>query len=137
MRRRFVAAVELSGASLTAFAHPMPGPEGEALATDVAWFGPAEASRLVVVISGTHGVEGAYGSACQTAWASRMPKLPADTAVMMIHLINPWGTAWSRRVNEDNVDLNRNFIDWRAADRSAPSSLGEACAVVKSGCSVS
>jgi hypothetical protein len=29
----------------------------------------------------------------------------------MIHALNPYGFAWNRRVNEENVDLNRNFID--------------------------
>ena len=28
-----------------------------------------------------------------------------------MHAINPYGFAWTRRVNEDNVDLNRNFVD--------------------------
>lgn len=31
----------------------------------------------------------------------------------MVHVLNPYGMAWLRRVNENNVDLNRNF---RAAD---------------------
>ena len=31
--------------------------------------------------------------------------------VLLIHAINPYGFAWSRRVTEDNVDLNRNFVD--------------------------
>ncbi|MEQ8611293.1 MAG: M14 family metallopeptidase, partial [Parvibaculum sp.] len=30
---------------------------------------------------------------------------------VFIHAINPYGFAWNRRVNEDNVDLNRNFLD--------------------------
>lgn len=50
----------------------------------------------------------------------------------MIHLINPWGTAWSRRVNEDNVDLNRNFVDWKRAvprnERYAPLHNAFVCA---------
>ena len=32
----------------------------------------------------------------------------------MIHAINPYGFAWNRRVTEDNVDLNRNWIDFGA-----------------------
>jgi hypothetical protein len=28
----------------------------------------------------------------------------------MIHALNPFGFAWRRRFNEDNVDLNRNFL---------------------------
>jgi predicted deacylase len=29
--------------------------------------------------------------------------------MILIHALNPYGFAWLRRVNEDNVDLNRNF----------------------------
>jgi len=116
MRQRFLAAARAAGAALSEHVHPLHGPDGKPIATDVALIGPADAAKLMVVISGTHGVEGAYGSACQTAWLKQKDKwgLPEDAAVLMIHLINPWGTAWSRRVNEDNVDLNRNFIDWAA-----------------------
>ena len=35
--------------------------------------------------------------------------LPADTALLAIHAINPYGFAWMRRVTED-ADLNRNFV---------------------------
>ncbi|MFM0069193.1 DUF2817 domain-containing protein, partial [Paraburkholderia aspalathi] len=38
--------------------------------------------------------------------------LPAGTAVLLVHALNPYGFAWLRRANEDNVDLNRNFVDW-------------------------
>ncbi len=41
--------------------------------------------------------------------------VPDDLAVVLIHAINPYGFAWIRRVNEDNVDLNRNCIDFGAA----------------------
>ena len=30
----------------------------------------------------------------------------------MVHGVNPHGFAWQRRVNESNIDLNRNFIDF-------------------------
>jgi hypothetical protein len=30
----------------------------------------------------------------------------------MVHAINPYGFAWLRRVTEENVDLNRNWIDF-------------------------
>jgi hypothetical protein len=33
---------------------------------------------------------------------------------MAVHAINPHGFAWLRRVTEDNVDLNRNFVDFAA-----------------------
>ncbi|NUS69563.1 MAG: DUF2817 domain-containing protein, partial [Ensifer adhaerens] len=117
LRARFLAAARTAGASLVEYLHPLHGPKGERLATDVAYLGRNDAEKLLVLISGTHGVEGPFGSACQTAWLSQNSpwKLPDDTAVLAIHLINPWGTAWARRVNEDNVDLNRNFIDWNKA----------------------
>src|SRR5690606_39367139 len=38
--------------------------------------------------------------------------LPEDTAVLLIHAINPYGFSHIRRVNEDNIDLNRNFRDF-------------------------
>jgi hypothetical protein len=28
-------------------------------------------------------------------------------------MLNPWGAAWQRRHNEDNIDLNRSFVDRR------------------------
>ncbi|MDX8512110.1 DUF2817 domain-containing protein [Mesorhizobium captivum] len=117
LRQRFRNAAQRAGADLTEYVHPLHGPAGEVLATDVAFIGRRSAPKLMVLISGTHGVEGQFGSACQTAWLEENApwRLPDDTAILVVHLINPWGTAWSRRVNEDNVDLNRNFIDWRAA----------------------
>ena len=33
-----------------------------------------------------------------------------DHAVIFVHTINPYGMAWWRRFNENNVDLNRNFL---------------------------
>lgn len=122
MRQRFLTAARGAGAALSEHVHPLHGPDGKPIATDVALIGRADAPKLMVMISGTHGVEGAYGSACQTAWLARKANwaLPEDTAVLMIHLINPWGTAWSRRVNEDNVDLNRNFIDWTTTPPENP-----------------
>jgi hypothetical protein len=113
-RERFLAAARQAGAKLTQYPHPLKGPKGEALATDVAVLGNPLSSRLFVVVSGTHGVEGYYGSECQIDWlaVNHANTLPADTAVVMIHMLNPWGTAHLRRVNEDNMDLNRNFIDF-------------------------
>ncbi|MCE9648600.1 MAG: M14 family metallopeptidase [Parvibaculum sp.] len=111
-RARFLAAASEAGARLTHRLHPLKGPDGE-IATDVARIGPASARKILGIGSGTHGVEGFCGSGVETALlASGFAKnLPADTALVFIHAINPWGFAWGRRVNEDNVDLNRNFLD--------------------------
>lgn len=116
LRESFLAAATAADARLTHYPHPLKGPFGEALGTDVAVLGNPDAKRVLVALSGTHGVEGFYGSQCQTQWLKALAKrpLPDDVAVVMIHLINPWGTAWMRRVNEDNIDLNRNHLDFNA-----------------------
>ena len=113
-REQFLAAAEAVGARLSHYPHPLRGPFAEALGTDVALLGNPQAKRVLVALSGTHGVEGYYGSDCQRQWLQtfRERSLPDDVAVLMIHLINPWGTAWMRRVNEDNIDLNRNYLDF-------------------------
>jgi hypothetical protein len=113
-RRQFIALAEQARLPLRSYGNPNPGPAGESLSTDVALQGPADATRLVVTISGTHGVEGFCGSGCQADWLidTAQAALPAATAILHIHAINPHGFAWLRRVTEENVDLNRNYIDF-------------------------
>lgn len=112
-RAAFVTAADAAGAQRTSFPHPLRGPEGEELAIDVAELGPSDATRVVVVVSATHGVEGYTGSALQTQWLTHhADERPGAVRVVLVHGLNPYGFAWVRRVNEDNVDLNRNFIDW-------------------------
>lgn len=110
-RNKFRLACQQAGATITEYPHPLRGPEGEPLSTDVARIGSADAAKLLIVVSGTHGVEGRAGSGCQIGWLSTaaLTRLPADTAVLLVHLINPWGCAWRRRQTEQNVDLNRHF----------------------------
>jgi hypothetical protein len=111
-RAAFLDAAEAAGATLGHHAHPDLGPDDGALATDVAVLGPADASDRLLVISGTHGVEGFAGSLCQTTWLRDGVDLPPGLGVVLVHAINPYGFAWVRRVNEDNVDLNRNCVDF-------------------------
>lgn len=90
------------------------GPEGETLAIDCCVFGARRPRRAIVLSSGLHGVEGFAGAAIQhRVLARRLAalRLPADGAVLVMHALNPYGFAWLRRVNENNVDLNRNFRD--------------------------
>jgi hypothetical protein len=91
-------------------------PDGDGLYLDIGAFGPATPKRAMVVISGTHGVEGFCGSACQTAWLASQyqHRHLEETAVYFIHGLNPYGFAWNRRVTPENVDLNRNFLDFKA-----------------------
>lgn len=112
-RNRFRDAATAAGAALASHPNPEKGPDGEALSTDTAWLGPKDASRLLFAQSGTHGAEGFCGSGIETGWleSGLFTQLPADTAVLLVHAINPYGFAWVRRVTEDNIDLNRNFVD--------------------------
>lgn len=122
-RSRFVEAAERSGATLHSYDYPARGPLDEELRTDVAWLGPEGASRVLVMASGTHGVEGFCGSGAQIEWLRRYNPslLPPDTAVMLIHAVNPYGFAWRRRVTHENIDLNRNWIDF---ERPLPENTG-------------
>ena len=113
-RRRFRAAAEAAGASMRTIGHPdATGRQHEELTIDLATLGPIDATHRVLVVSGTHGVEGYCGSALQTHWlTAHSGSRPDDVRVVMLHALNPFGFSWVRRVNEDNVDLNRNFIDF-------------------------
>lgn len=105
--------------SLTPHPHPRSGPDGSRVATDVVWIGPEDADTVVLVVSGTHGVEGFAGSALQRTWLrDHEPHRPEHLAVCLVHALNPYGFAWVRRVNEDNVDLNRNFVDFSSPPRN-------------------
>jgi len=113
-RSKFCIAARLAGARLESFTHPELGPDGHELFTDVAWLGPSNAQHVLVTISGTHGVEGFCGSGAQVEFLrSFSPStLASGVAILMIHAINPYGFAWLRRVTHENIDLNRNWLDF-------------------------
>ena len=112
-RARFLYACISSGASVSTHPHPLSGPSGEHLCADVARIGPAQCEHVIFVTSATHGIEGYCGSGIQVGLLTdRERPLPTSkVALVLIHAVNPYGFAWTRRVNEDNVDLNRNFVD--------------------------
>ncbi len=90
----------------------MKGPVAEDLAIDIAVIGSLESGKAIMSSSGVHGVEGYPGSAIQLSIMDKLAKAPPfdDHAVIVIHAVNPYGMAWWRRFNENNVDLNRNFL---------------------------
>jgi len=112
-RRKFQLAADLAGVKTRACKHPMTGPDGEELATDVALLGNPKAKSVLVVTSGVHGPELFCGSGAQVdALLDLDIARYGDVAALLIHAVNPYGTAWLRRTNEDNVDINRNFADF-------------------------
>ncbi len=100
-------------ADLRVTAHPIAagGPHGLELTIDVVQLGDPAPDRTLVVVSGVHGVEGFIGSALQCDLLARWDpdRWPRGLGVLVVHAVNPWGMAWSRRQNESNVDLNRNW----------------------------
>ncbi|WP_017654613.1 DUF2817 domain-containing protein [Fortiea contorta] len=112
-RNRFCTAAQSLGCRLETYPIEQNGSDGEELSIDVAMVGSPHPQQIVVVSSGLHGVEGFFGSAVQCAlleehlvdWSATQ-----GIGLVLLHALNPYGFAWRRRWNEDNVDLNRNFL---------------------------
>jgi hypothetical protein len=117
-RQRFLAAAAARGLAVESHVHPKPGRDGETLAMDVARDGPADADAVLVVSSACHGVEGFCGSGIQGALladdAVHARAAAAGVALLYVHGLNPYGFSWWRRTTHENVDLNRNFVDFAA-----------------------
>ena len=124
-RRRFVAAAQARSLAVEGHVHPHArGARDEELSIDVVLLGDPHAPALLVITSAMHGVEGFGGSGCQVALLAE-PMVAAamhggvgaatrgDVAILFVHAVNPYGFSHLRRANEDNVDLNRNFRDFR------------------------
>ena len=112
-RTAFLDAAAAAGARIESFPHPLRGVQGEELFVDVAEVGPADADDVIVIVSGTHGVEGYCGSALQREHLAGLDAANwTGPTLAFVHALNPYGFSWVRRVNEDNIDLNRNFVDW-------------------------
>ena len=79
-------------------------------------------TNLVVLTTGVHGIEGYIGAAMLDVFFGEIyPTLDhSDTGVLVVANVNPYGMKHLRRYNENNVDLNRNFIlDWDSFDRAS------------------
>ena len=84
------------------------------MSTDIVVLGNVNAPSMLLVQSGTHGIEGYCGSAIQLALLELLTPftIGGNLALMLVHGINPFGFSWYSRGDENNVDLNRNFIDF-------------------------
>ena len=112
-RNKFLSSAQGVNAQIENIENPHKGPNGEPLYTDIALIDPLDTQDILVLSSGTHGVEGFAGSGIQTGFLHHEIKshLNSDLGFLFIHAINPYGFAYLRRVNEDNIDLNYNFGD--------------------------
>jgi len=113
-REAFLRACDEAGLGVTSRVHPAAaGEDGKPLFLDTAIIGKRDAKCALLLISGTHGVEGYFGSGVQTGLLRKgLARLALKGAkIVLLHALNPFGFAWNRRVNEDNADINRNFVD--------------------------
>ena len=97
--------------------------ESDDLYIDNIYLPATEDSRnLIVLTTGVHGIEGYIGSVMLDVFFEEIyPTLDTtNTGILVVANINPYGMKYMRRYNENNVDLNRNFIvDWENFDRSS------------------
>ena len=123
-RSRFVESATAAGATLSSYAVQFEGAAADEFTIDVAVLGTDGAPTLVVS-SGLHGVEGFLGSAIQLAMLDELKtNSPKNIRWIFIHAINPVGFDRIRRFNEDNVDLNRNFLLSDSRYKGAPENYG-------------
>ena len=81
-----------------------------------------EKKNLIVLTTGVHGMEGYIGSVMLDVFFEEIyPDLDKEsTGILVVANVNPYGMKYMRRYNENNVDLNRNFIiDWNNFDKAS------------------
>ena len=68
--------------------------------------------KAVILTCGIHGVEGFVGNRMRMLFQDEfLEKLdPSNTGLYLVHVINPWGMKYKRRVTKRNIDMNRNFV---------------------------
>ena len=82
------------------------------LSIDWLWAEPPKKENLVIISTAEHGIEGYVGAAMMKVFIEEFaPRLNSEnTGLLLIHALNPWGMKHHRKVNEHNVDMNRNFV---------------------------
>lgn len=117
-RAKFLKALNGKG-EVHSIKHPEKGPDNGDLYLDFGVIGPLDADGALVLVSGTHGPELFAGSGPQTALLnSGLFEDYQDLKLILVHAHNPYGCAWLRRTDHNNIDLNRNYYD--AAKPFAP-----------------
>lgn len=98
--------------NLSKYTLPYIDPERKFLSTEYLTLGDPNAKKWLVVSSGSIGVDFYLGSELQTNLLQNISEgsitLPKDIGIFIIHGINPWGSAWIRPGNINNVVLNMN-----------------------------
>lgn len=116
-RDRFIELARSCGAQTSSYPVKSVGPDGGALSIDVAQFTSDDDEHVIILTSGVHGIEGFIGACTQFKALTLLANtgLPDRVGIVMIHAVNPWGFAHLRRVDVNNVDVNRNFTESSAS----------------------
>ncbi|MEX2615256.1 MAG: DUF2817 domain-containing protein [Alphaproteobacteria bacterium] len=111
-RNRFLAACSLAGASTTAYRNVPAGDSRSPVWVDIARLGAPDASAVLILSCGLHGVEGFCGSTIFTDWLSegRQRRLAPDTGMIFIHAILPEGVGAGGLAAPD-ARSDRNWSD--------------------------
>ncbi|CAF3323234.1 unnamed protein product [Rotaria socialis] len=106
---KFVNACNIANGSFEYFNHTMVGPQNEELQATVCVVGKSDARGVVFTISGTHGIEGYAGSMAQISLLHMSDMvLWKNIKIVNLHMINPYGAAYTTKENEDNADQLKN-----------------------------
>jgi hypothetical protein len=117
-RNKFLEKTNQLQLEIQTYINPNLGIENEELAIDVCFINPNQ-EKTFLISSGCHGIEGYAGSALQLYILENLKTIEPilkskNISLILAHGINPWGFSWGRRVTEEGVDLNRNFLDWNS-----------------------
>src|SRR5262250_2497530 len=96
-RANFIAACEAADLGVTSRLHPTEtGPDGKPLFIDTTTIGPIDAGKALLLISGTHGVEGYFGSGVETGLVREgiAKRAFRKSKVVLLHALNPFGFSW-------------------------------------------
>ena len=83
------------------------------LTMDIIEILPKNNKNLLWISTGLHGIEGFIGNFVLQEFVDHIVSEIDlnNTHVVLIHGINPYGMLHKRKVNENNIDLNRNFVN--------------------------
>ncbi len=105
-RSRFLAAAKSNNFQILSY--PIQTTARDDLTIDLTIHRGNSSEKIIMISSGLHGIEGFLGSAIQFALLDSA--LNPNISFIFIHALNPYGFKYLRRTNEDNIDLNRNFL---------------------------
>jgi len=98
--------------SVEIFSIPVQSKTDDDLTIDFCYIPASDTTKkLIVITSGTHGIEGFVGSAVQEMLMTEFfkPEMFSEVGLLIVHGMNAWGFKNERRFTENNVDLNRNY----------------------------